>query len=512
MTTDRLKQWLVPLLVLLSMAALTFFVWRQQVEHQHSLLVQRTEDVSVESGRRLEVFVASHLRVASIFARRWSTHESRDFSEKRFEEFASVLVEELPGYYAIGLIPPDLGQGWTVPGGVPIPEIVLDPGRRQVLEESRKIGDAVLSEPFESVQGATTVYAVLPLLRESEFLGYLVVDFRTRALIDDCFHERIRSKFHFVIRDGERVIYRSSEDIDDEYFSMAAARASVTIPVLNRAWTLDMVPQREKARAYGWAANLPLPLLGIFMSLGLSFLVFLLIRRMDLYRAARDQQTLLSRKVLAAQEEERARISRELHDELGQLLTALRLEMGWLEKRMPVEKAMETSALGNAVPLVEQATEELRRVCRGLRPPLLDDLGLEPAVGLLVDELRERSAVKVSTEISLEEHKGRLPREVALCAYRILQESLTNVSRHSRATEVKIGLTGSPDRLSLEVIDNGCGFDVDGLGGMQGYGLEGMRERANLVGGSLEVSSRPEQGTRVSFEVSLAGKIKEAQS
>jgi signal transduction histidine kinase len=499
-------------MVFAALALLTVLVWQQQILHQRSLLTQRTEALCAQAARRLEVFMESHLRVASIFARRWSTHETRDFSRRRFEEFASVLMEELPGYYAVGLVPPDQSPGWVVPPEVPLFQVVLDPARVGVLDEARRTGNAALSEPFESFQGATTVYAALPLQRGQEFLGTLVVDFRTKTLIEDCFHERIRSEFQFIIQDGGQVLFRSMPEADADDFSQASTRSRVSFRVRNRIWRLDMMPRKEIAEKYGWTASLPLPLLGIFLSVGLSILVLMLLRRMEWLRAARDQQAMLSRKVLLAQEEERARISRELHDELGQQLTALRLEMGWLQKHISSESTDSTGAYKNAILLIEQATEELRRMCRGLRPPLLDDLGLEPAVSHLVEEFKRRLDCEFDVDISISEHDKSIHQALALCTYRILQESLNNISRHAKPSKVTIRLVVNNAELALQVSDDGEGFDSDQLGAMRGWGLQGMQERANLVDGTVVVHSSRGRGTSVLFRAPLRVREKETRS
>jgi PAS domain S-box-containing protein len=222
-------------------------------------------------------------------------------------------------------------------------------------------------------------------------------------------------------------------------------------------------------------------------------------------RLAVQRHAQLSRKVLMAQEEERARVSRELHDELGQLLTAIRLELDWLHRTAETEPVQAAGAFGNAVQMVENAAEELRRICRGLRPPLLDDLGLEPSVRALVDEFEERSRIRAVLEIDLDEDPPQLASEVALCTYRILQEALNNVSRHARASQVNITLTLKDRELRLTVYDDGRGFDLASAQPPRGVGLDGMRERAFLVDGTLDIRSENMQGTRVVFFVPLAG-------
>jgi PAS domain S-box-containing protein len=217
---------------------------------------------------------------------------------------------------------------------------------------------------------------------------------------------------------------------------------------------------------------------------------------------AEQRHALLARKVLAAQEEERGRIARELHDELGQLLTALRLELDWVRKRGG-QAAQEDGqiGLGRALELVENAAAELRRICRGLRPPLLDDLGLDPAVQLLVKEFKERTGIGVSLEVNTEAGEAVLP-ELALCVYRILQESLTNVNRHAGASRVSVKLTCSSSELLLSVSDDGKGFDPEHAG--TGSGLAGMRERARLVDATLNIASEQGKGTSVEVRAPLS--------
>ena len=501
--------WLLSACVFLVLGALTFLVWRQQVRHQRRLLNRHTRDVAFQASRRLQVFVESHLRVAAIFARRWSTHEKRDFSRKRFEEFASVLLQELPGYHTVSLIPPDGGPGWIVPAAHRTEERLKGAEERLGLKESFKAGSAVLSGPSKSASGESSFHAVLPLRRDKELLGFLAVRFRARTLINDCFHHRIRSEFYFMVRDGSRMLFRSSARIGPAHFASAPASARVEFRVRNRAWRLDMIPTRKTAAAIGWGANLSVPLLGFVLSVSLSLLVFLLFRRMEMFRAARDQHALLSRKVLMAHEEERARLARDLHDELGQLLTALRLETGWLKKKVGTGPSEERGLFHNTVELVEKSTDELRRICRGLRPPLLDDLGLGPAVRLLVVEFQDRTGISADLEIDSDGSAPAPPQDIALCLYRILQEALTNVSRHARASRVTVSVNHSPGMLELTVADDGEGFDATRMEGPTGWGIQGMQERAHLVGGHIMIRSFPQKGTRVVFWVELSARVEE---
>jgi signal transduction histidine kinase len=221
-------------------------------------------------------------------------------------------------------------------------------------------------------------------------------------------------------------------------------------------------------------------------------------------RQALQRQAQLARKALLAQEDERARVSRELHDELGQILTAVRLEVLLLQKE-GLDEGARREGLSTAMQMITQAADELRRVCKGLRPPLLDDLGLEPAVRSLVEEFAERTGVRVDLEVRLDDAvdgPGALPGEVALGAYRVVQESLNNVRRHAEAREVNIALSGSIEEgLLLSIYDDGKGFEPKDEDAEGRYGIAGMRERASLVGGELHIRSVPGEGTRVVFRL-----------
>ena len=184
----------------------------------------------------------------------------------------------------------------------------------------------------------------------------------------------------------------------------------------------------------------------------------------------------LARRTLAAQERERIRIARELHDEVGQTLTAVLWQL-------------ERGELAEAGEGVRGAVEEVREIARRLRPEALDDLGLHSALAALTVRIQQSSGVRVERAIEPSE----LTSEQELVVYRVTQEALTNVARHSGARTAEVRLARRGRSLVLEVADDGCGFD----GPAAGTGLRGMRERAALVGAALEVQSRPGAGTTV---------------
>jgi two-component system, NarL family, sensor histidine kinase UhpB len=194
---------------------------------------------------------------------------------------------------------------------------------------------------------------------------------------------------------------------------------------------------------------------------------------------------------LAAQEGERQRIARELHDEVGQSLTAVLLEL-----KRSIDRAPEglRDGLGEVQEMVRASLDEVRQVARRLRPGVLEDLGLVSAIGALATEFAGTTGVSVARRLD-----QRLPlgQEAELVVYRIAQEALTNIARHAHAAHVDLRLTAEEDRVVLVVSDDGRGPG----GAEEGAGIRGMRERALLVGGNLRVQTRPTGGTVVRLEV-----------
>ncbi|MDJ0756451.1 MAG: histidine kinase [Ardenticatenaceae bacterium] len=202
----------------------------------------------------------------------------------------------------------------------------------------------------------------------------------------------------------------------------------------------------------------------------------------------------LSHQILRAQEEERRRLARELHDEAAQALTSLLVQLRLLERAYKPEEAQQR--VKQLRELTAQALEEVRRVAVDLRPTILDDLGLVPALEWRVDEIAK---VVRATFVS-EGLTGRLPRDMELVFYRIAQEALTNAVRHAQAAQIDVSLIRQGDIVSLTIVDNGRGFDpslANGTAGRRGLGLVGMRERISMLDGQLEIVAEPDRGCRL---------------
>lgn len=208
-------------------------------------------------------------------------------------------------------------------------------------------------------------------------------------------------------------------------------------------------------------------------------------------------------KVLTAQEEERTRLARELHDTIGQSLTAIIMTTASVEKKLPPDLPGGKRKLGRVRTIAAHALKELRGVISDLRPETLDDLGLVLALRAQIKEHLEPAGIDVQLKVT--DLTDRLPPEVEIVIFRVLQEAITNIARHAGANEVRISLNKKNGGLIVRVEDDGTGFDPDQVmnGQRQAWGLRGMEERIALLGGKFYVGSKPGAGTLLMAEVPL---------
>ncbi len=209
----------------------------------------------------------------------------------------------------------------------------------------------------------------------------------------------------------------------------------------------------------------------------------------------------LSAQILEAREDEKTAIARELHDELGQLLTALKMDLAWLREQIPEGEA--AARAGQMNEALDRTVTSVRRIAADLRPLMLDDLGLADAAGWLVEDFARRSGVACKLDSAPESRLDGVDRSVATTIYRALQESLTNIARHADAEHAWILLAVEDGTVRLEVEDDGRGISLEAVGRSRSLGLKGMRERVIYLGGTVEVGLAARGGTRVSLRVPL---------
>ena len=221
----------------------------------------------------------------------------------------------------------------------------------------------------------------------------------------------------------------------------------------------------------------------------------------DALRAQQKELRELSARVLEAREEEKTLIARELHDELGQLLTALKMDLAWLRERLPAADAELAAKTAQMNALLDKTVASVRRISAELRPLMLDDLGLHDAIAWLTEDFSARSGVECRLEIPADGELDGVERSVATTLYRVLQESLTNIARHARARHAWVVLGAGSSMLQLEIEDDGRGIAEDDLLRPRSLGLKGMRERVLYLGGAVEIGRAPRGGTRVLVRV-----------
>ncbi len=218
-------------------------------------------------------------------------------------------------------------------------------------------------------------------------------------------------------------------------------------------------------------------------------------------RATEETLIDLGGRLINAQEEERRRVARELHDNLSQKMALLAIEIEQLAQ-LPSHSAEEIDAgLRNLLDKVQELSSEIHRISYALHPWKLDRLGLAAAILSLCNEASNHQSLQVQCDF--ENIPDRLPRDVALCLYRVIQESLQNIIKHSGAYAATVDLRGSPSEIRLRITDEGVGFEPESAVRKPGLGLLSMRERLRIVGGTISIESQPLRGTRINVVVPL---------
>ncbi len=315
----------------------------------------------------------------------------------------------------------------------------------------------------------------------------------TRIVLDWTLSEKAARRAEFLrerLRRREEIVALASqvEGMMTENFSRERER-------ITRA-------DQDFRSSLAWTAGLAL-LLGFGIA-GITMARMVLLERQS--RMAESELRRLSAQLRTAQETERKYLSRELHDQVGQMLTALRMELSGISSS-PVEQESELSArVAHAKGSVEQILRVVRNIAMLLRPSMLDDLGLIPALAWLMKEMSRSSGTEIAGNV--DPMLDQLPDSHRTCLYRVVQEALTNVSKHAGAHKVAVSLKAAGGWVVGTIDDDGCGFDGAAIRpqgqGFTGMGLMGMEERARELGGHLRVrSGGPEQGTRIEFRLPI---------
>jgi signal transduction histidine kinase len=250
-----------------------------------------------------------------------------------------------------------------------------------------------------------------------------------------------------------------------------------------------------------WLVSLAL-IAGVLMSLICGWYILRLERqarqRYEALARSRLELEGLSARLVEAQEEERRSISRELHDEVGQSLGALLVEVGQLGKLVPPDDRVTQGQITHIKSVAESAVKSIRDIALLLRPPMLDDLGLVPALEWQAREVSRRSDMEV--DVHSENVSESLGDETKVTVYRLVQEALNNAATHASAKNAKVTIAQSSDQITVGITDDGHGFNPERLRGM---GILGMEERVRRLGGTLTIDSAPGKGATVKAELPL---------
>lgn len=226
-------------------------------------------------------------------------------------------------------------------------------------------------------------------------------------------------------------------------------------------------------------------------------------------RRSRERLRELSQSMQVMQEEERIRIAREVHDELGQLLTAIKMDISLLRSELEQDGAVQ-KRVASTLDLVNSTIKTVQRITSELRPSILDNLGLAAAIEWQAGEFEKRYGITV--ELDIPDEYLPVTSAIATAVFRIFQETLTNIARHADAHHVRVLLEEHHSELTLKVEDDGIGLAVEALDRPQSFGIMGMRERAKLIGGVLELGAAAEHGTRVRVTIPLPESLEDEPS
>ncbi|MGB2845452.1 MAG: sensor histidine kinase, partial [Candidatus Aminicenantaceae bacterium] len=216
---------------------------------------------------------------------------------------------------------------------------------------------------------------------------------------------------------------------------------------------------------------------------------------------SREELRNLAAHLQSAREEERTLIAREIHDELGQALTALKMDLSLLTSKLPKYQKPLLSRAKSMTSLLDETIQTVKKLYTELRPSMLDDLGLAAAIEWQTEEFQSRTGIKC--EVKIEPKEPILDKESSTAIFRIFQEALTNVARHTDASEIKVNLTEKAKVLELRVRDNGGGITGEKIHDPQSYGLIGIRERAQFLGGEAKIIGVQNRGTTIAVSIPL---------
>ncbi|MCK4950422.1 MAG: CHASE domain-containing protein, partial [Gammaproteobacteria bacterium] len=541
-------------------ATLAIALWQtlltQDRHHINAMIAARTSLIHSKIQNSIEQYIKPIIRLG----KRWEFRNGTPIKE--WESDVTQYIEHHPGYQAIGWADSSFHVRWIVPLEENKQALNLDltfeDSRRDTLMRAHKERKLQLTHSIDLIQGDKGFIAYIPLFPENGFDGFMTGVFRINKLLDPLIQNESLSKgYHISIFEGDELLYRNqnSNPLDTKEWEQESI-----IKLYNITWKIRVSPtQRLLASKQSSAPSIALGI-GLLVTLLLSLTInriqsarlhakafekankeledevntrkkieyslheykenleelvderttTLKETNLRLLHEINDRRSTekalqksekqlrdLARHLESIREEERKHIAREVHDEVGQLLTALSMDAHWVIKHCPDNNhILEEKAL-SMLPNIESAIIAVQRIVSELRPAILDDLGLVAAINWYCEQFQTRTGVTCELNMSLDNISVDTERSTAI--FRILQETLTNVTRHAHATRVTASMGIDDHTIYMRITDNGIGISDDSLNANDAFGLIGMRERALALAGSIVIERNNDSGTTVNL-------------
>jgi signal transduction histidine kinase len=235
--------------------------------------------------------------------------------------------------------------------------------------------------------------------------------------------------------------------------------------------------------------------------MGLGINIMERVKAQEEIKQTTEKLRLLTAHLQHIREEERKRIGREIHDELGQQLTAIKMDVAWIDKQTPKETSHIKNKLQNIITLVDASNSSIRKILNELRIGVLDHHGLIEALQWQGQQFTNNTGVAI--ELNFSEASLQVKESVATCIFRVFQETLTNITRYADAKKVTSSISLKDNIIYFTIADDGKGFDIEKLKSKQSFGIMGMKERVASVNGSFELTSLPNKGTSIAITIPL---------
>ncbi len=549
-----LREMAIALIVGLSIAVLIVVLWLT-LRAQENTHIQRS---IAAHAQQLQTVVKdsmeSHIRALVRMANRWEV--DRKPPKQEWLADATLYIEHEPDYHAIAWVDTDLQVRWIFPvqGNQDMLNHNLGVEERHAitLSAARTKRQVQLTRSVEVGQDNKGFAVYVPIFLGDASGGFIGGLFHIQALFDTLLRDSSVQGYALAVFDGDEEIYTRTQ-AGQQY--RQAWIHEVPITLHNITWRMRVLP--SAALLAGKQSALPDVVLvgGLLFAILVSLLLELMrtarLRAHTIIQANQDlhseigsrrqvelelrghrehleelvqertselstSNTRLSQEIvqreeaqhqlrqltdhlLSIREEEGARIAREIHDELGQAMMALNMDVYWLSDRIPKDQPQLKAKSQEILDLIATTIEAIRRIASNLRPSLLDDLGLEAAIHWYLEQFEKRSGIECEPSINVGDALFTDP--CSTVVFRIFQEALTNISRHAEATKVRVDLQVEKDALILSVKDNGKGISKKEIQQGGGFGLLGIRERAQSIKGTVEISGRPGQGTLVKLHI-----------